>query len=109
MARLAGMISTRIRSHLMPGPVAASVSTSSTDQTPAEPDGETWGALPPRAVAHGVAVGALGAYCATGRHDRPALVIGYGRRRSTRSAAPSPGSAPRCGRYSASPTGPGAT
>jgi hypothetical protein len=25
-----------------------------------------------------VAVGELGAYCATGRHDRAALVVGYG-------------------------------
>ena len=31
-----------------------------------------------RAAAHGVAVGELGAYCATGRHDRAALVVGYG-------------------------------
>jgi GntR family transcriptional regulator/MocR family aminotransferase len=31
-----------------------------------------------RAAAHAVAVGKLGAYCATGRHDRAALVIGYG-------------------------------
>ena len=31
-----------------------------------------------RAAAHGAAVGEPGAYCATGRHDRAALVVGYG-------------------------------
>lgn len=31
-----------------------------------------------RAARHGLAVEGLGPYCATERHDRPALVVGYG-------------------------------
>jgi GntR family transcriptional regulator/MocR family aminotransferase len=42
------------------------------------PPGQHEDGIIARAAGHGLAIGALGPYCATERHDRAALVVGYG-------------------------------